>query len=336
MSEKIKLIAETAWHHEGDFEFMMELINNIIKSKADIVKLHITLDLNEYMGEKHPAYKTLKNWMFNKKQWASIFEIIQNSDKDLMLLLNDKKSIEFGMHYSPKFVEIHSVCLNDIHLIDSLKNRLNSNTAIVLGVGGSTIDEIKNAINLLKHPNIILMFGFQNYPTKYEDINFRKTRKIMNLFPQFNFGYADHTAWDEPNNELITLLGAAQGVQYVEKHVTTKYGSERCDWNSAISLKIFDKLAEKLKLVSACQGDGLLNLNKGELDYTIVGPMKKAAHLKTDINLGDLLTKEIIYFKRTNEKSDLSQINILELVGSKFSKNLKQNHCLMKSDIKKL
>jgi hypothetical protein len=25
MSNKIKLIAETAWHHEGDFEFMQNL-----------------------------------------------------------------------------------------------------------------------------------------------------------------------------------------------------------------------------------------------------------------------------------------------------------------------
>ena len=29
--EKIKLIAETAWHHDGDFAFMQKLVNEILK-----------------------------------------------------------------------------------------------------------------------------------------------------------------------------------------------------------------------------------------------------------------------------------------------------------------
>ena len=242
MSEKIKLIAETAWHHEGDFEFMLELINNIIKSKADIVKLHITLDLDEYMDVNHPAYETLKGWMFNTDQWTKIIGLIKDSKKELMLLFNDTKALKFGMKFDPQIVEIHSVCLNDIHLLDALKEEIKQNTSIVLGIGGSTLQEINNAIQILNHPNIVPMFGFQNYPTKYEDINFKKIKKIMNLYPKYAFGYADHTAWDEPNNELITLLGASLGMRYIEKHITTKHGLKRCDWNSAISIKMFNKI----------------------------------------------------------------------------------------------
>ena len=50
------------------------------------------------------------------------------------------------------------------------------------------------------------MFGFQNYPTKYKNINLEKVRKIQSMYPKLKFGYADHTAWNEPNNELITLF----------------------------------------------------------------------------------------------------------------------------------
>ena len=39
--EKIKLIAETAWHHDGDFAFMNKLVNDIINNaKLDILKMH--------------------------------------------------------------------------------------------------------------------------------------------------------------------------------------------------------------------------------------------------------------------------------------------------------
>ena len=53
----MKLIAETAWHHEGDYEFMKNLVTEISsKTEADIVKLHITLDFDEYMDSSHDAY----------------------------------------------------------------------------------------------------------------------------------------------------------------------------------------------------------------------------------------------------------------------------------------
>jgi N,N'-diacetyllegionaminate synthase len=77
-----------------------------------------------------------------------------------------------------------------------------------------------SALNIFKSRETILMFGFQNYPTKYEDVNLSKIKKIQSLYPNKLFGYADHTAWNEPNNELITLLVASNNMSYVEKHVT--------------------------------------------------------------------------------------------------------------------
>jgi N,N'-diacetyllegionaminate synthase len=105
--------------------------------------------------------------------------------KDLMLLFNDKKSIDFGMKFNPKLIEIHSVCLNDIHLLEKLRANISKDQKVVLGIGGTDLYEIENAIETLKHDNIILMFGFQNYPTKYKDINLNKIRKIKQLYPDF-------------------------------------------------------------------------------------------------------------------------------------------------------
>ena len=88
-----------------------------------------------------------------------------------MLLMNDTKAIEFGLSLNPEYAEIHSVCLNDVFMLKTLKKNVSKETKIVLGVGGTSIDEVEHAINFLKNPNTILMFGFQNYPTVYEDVN---------------------------------------------------------------------------------------------------------------------------------------------------------------------
>jgi len=79
----------------------------------------------------------------------------------------------------------------------------------VSGMCGYTIQEIDAAINIFSDRDLILMFGFQNFPTKYEDVNLSKIRKIQSLYPNKDYGYAHHTAWNEDNNELITLLVAA-------------------------------------------------------------------------------------------------------------------------------
>jgi len=122
MLKKIKLIAETAWHHDGDYNFMMDLIDKIIhQTNVDIIKLHLTLDLDEYMTSDHPGYEFLKKRLFDEKQWASIISKIENSDKSLMLLFKDKKSIEFGMQFKPFFVEINSLFLNINHFLLNLK-----------------------------------------------------------------------------------------------------------------------------------------------------------------------------------------------------------------------
>jgi len=331
----MKLIAETAWHHQGEFEFMQQLVNTINKkAKADILKLHLTLELDEYMASDHPLYEDAKKWIFSKVQWEEIIELVVSGDKELMLLFNDTKAVEFGMQFNPTHVEIHSANLNDINLLDALRQNLCSKTMVVLGVGGSSLYELENAINSLRRSNIVLMFGFQNYPTQYEDINFEKMRRIMRLFPECKFGYADHTAWNEPNNVLITVLGAALGMEYVEKHVTIAYGQDRIDWAAAVTIDMFNEIKEKMNILDQCNGDGLLQLNEGEKKYSVFGPMKKAAILTKDLKAGQKLDKDMLAFKRTGQISDMSQVEALQSIGKEITKDRKAGKVLMRDYLK--
>ena len=332
----MKLIAETAWHHEGDYEFMKSLVSSIAaKTEADIVKLHITLDFDEYMDSNHEAYNLLKPWLFDRSQWANLIKIIRDSGKEIMLLLNDVEAIEFGMSFSPEYVEIHSVCLNDLFILEKLKQSLYSDLKVVLGIGGTSIDEIDYAINYLDHPNILLMFGFQNYPTVYKDVNLRKIRKIMKLFDNFEFGYADHTAWNSPENELVTLLGAASGMNFIEKRVTTHFGESRVDWPAAISLDMFNNLKKKLNILEDLNGNGDMSMNEGELSYSVFGPMKKAAVLIRDIRKGEIFSMEMIKFIRLTEISDMSQLDVINSFGKIICMDLNQGQILTKNSFQK-
>ena len=143
----IKLIAETAWHHEGDFAFMQKLVSDICNEESvDIVKLHITLDIDEYMSRENELYETLNKWLFNSDQWEKIINIIRNKNKKLMILCNDTQAIKFASSFSPEYVELHALCMNVPALQNQILEMLNENIKIVVGVGGSTLEEIDYAL----------------------------------------------------------------------------------------------------------------------------------------------------------------------------------------------
>ena len=325
---KIKLIGETAWHHEGDFQFMNNLVDQLINSAVDIIKVHVTIDFEEYMTKEHEHYDLLKGYLLSESDWIHILGKIKNSDKELMVLVNDRKAIDLAKQFDPKYYEVHAVCLNDYHLLNHISSAINPDDHIVFGIGGSTIEEIQNAIEYVRSNNIILFYGFQNYPTEYALINFQKLRKYIMMFPEYKFGYADHTGWDHDYNELVTLFGAAMGVEYIEKHVTAEFGEKRTDYSAAISFEMLENLKNKLNILEECIGDGKFELNPGEIAYSEIGPLKKAPLLSKDVSMGDRLTWDDIVFKRTKGKSNIKQDQVKFFINKTFKKNLKKGHIL--------
>ena len=324
-----QLIAETAWHHEGDFGFMAELVSKFCKeSQADIIKMHVTLDFDSYMSSEHESYATLRKWILSEAEWRKLFSIVGKSGKKLMLLLNDTKAIEFAAEFNPDYVELHSVCLNVPKLQECLLANINGATPIMIGVGGCTLEEVDSAISVFSDRITVLMFGFQNYPTKYEDVNLKKIRKIQSLYSNKIFGYADHTAWDEPNNEMITLLVASNGMDYVEKHVTTEYGVKRCDYSAAISIEMLNRLATNLETLDRLKGDGDIGLNEGEQIYSKYGPMKMAAVATRNLAVGDVLVKTDFEFIRTASITKLSQTDVFKNMGKPLRKPVENGQTL--------
>lgn len=328
---KLKFIAETAWHHEGDFNFMKKLITSICKkSKADIVKLHITLDFDSYMLSDHPSYSILKKWLFTETQWSKLIKIVRDNKKELMLLVNDIKAVDFASKVKPEYIEVHSVCLNVPSILDSIKNKFDINTKIILGIGGSTLEEIDNALENFHDRHCILMFGFQNYPTNYTDINLKKIRKVQRIYRKHQFGYADHTDWNHKQNQFITLLISSNNMDFVEKHVTTQPGKKRTDFSAAISLNSFNNLVIQGKILNEISGDGNIKLNSSEKRYSIYGPNKMTAVARKSIRKGKIAKKDDFIFIRTGTISNFSQLDALDNFGSKLSKDIKKDEVLNK------
>jgi len=319
------IICETAFHHEGDLAFIKELIDNAIDLRLNAIKFHLLLDLEDYMAYNHSAIELLKPWCFSSEQMNDILGYVKNMD--IILLCNDVKSVDYAINtkYNIKAIEIHATGLNDVFLLERASQFKNT---VILGTGGSTLDEIDYAVSYLKQlgkDDIFLMHGFQNYPTDFKDIKLERMNKLSTLFG-LPVGYADHTDPSDKNNEYISCLGVANGHCVIEKHFTHKFGEKRIDAQAAVSTTQMKKVKVLAEMIFETMGkNNPLQMSEAELKYGNTGPMKKAIVAKDNIKKGTVLTLNHITFKRTNESSSIKQNELHKILGNKTNSDIEKD-----------
>lgn len=320
------IIGETAYNHEGNIKYLYKMIDYIAELKLNAIKFHMLLNPESYMQKKHPLIKEIKKWMFSKNQWSEIIDYSNKKGLEVIVLCDDVESIEYILenNINVTAIELHATGLNDYFLLNAVSK---FNKQIILGVGGSTIDEVAYAIDILGNKgktDILLMYGFQSYPTNYIDISLSKMLKIRDLF-KLPIGYADHTAFDDPNNEVISCMAAMMGFTILEKHYTPDYGKERIDYHAAVGKMQMFKIKELMMLVLKVYSNGNLKMSEAELEYGNTGPMKKAIVAKKDIKKGEKLSLDNLWFKRTVEESPIKQNQFLRLIGLRALHDIKED-----------
>ncbi|MBN1860274.1 MAG: N-acetylneuraminate synthase family protein [Candidatus Thermoplasmatota archaeon] len=323
------IIAETAYNHEGDRKYLYQMIEEIATLRLNAVKFHLLLNLDSYMKPSHPLYQQMKKWMFTQNQWNEILSFAAKKKLDVVALCDDVESIRYIISKKKQvsYLELHATSLNDFFM---LREAAAFNGPIILGIGGSSINDISYAIDFLRHhgkQDIILMYGFQSYPTNYADINLAKMHALQHLF-HLPIGYADHTKYNDPNNVVISIAAAMMGFPILEKHYTLDPGKERIDYHAAVGKKQMGLIRDLMNLVIQLHGSGQITLSEPEKAYGNIGPMKKAIVAKRDIKKGETLSQDNLWFKRTPEESSIQQKQFLQLLGSKAKVDMKKDEVL--------
>ena len=323
------IIAETAYNHEGDIKYLYRMIDDIAELELNAIKFHLLLNPESYMQDRHPLFSKLRKWIFTREEWGKIIDYTSQKELDIVALCDDVESIEYIVENKKAVdaIEIHATGLNDHFLLESVSE---FDKQIILGIGGSSLEEIHYAVDFLRKKgksNVLLMYGFQCYPTNYSDINLSKAVKIRALF-NLPVGYADHSAFDDPYNETISIMGAMMGMNVLEKHYTPDYGKERTDYNSAVGKEKMSRIKELMKLALAVYGTGDIGMSEPEREYGRIGPMKKAIVARRHIRKGEKLSLENLWFKRTLEESPLEQRLFLQLIGLEATQDISEDEII--------
>ena len=240
------LYAETAFHHEGDYEYLKSLVDIAANAGCQGVKFQVLVNLDDFMSSRHPNYKKAKKWLLSEKEWKEIVKYAYSKQLKIVAMPCDVAAVNVleSLPFPIDFYDIHSVSFYDSELLEAVKS---TDKPVILGVGGRTLEEIISAKEYFKEQLAVLMVGFQAFPSDLKDVKLQKIALLKQLFPDCLIGYADHTTYDSEyaikSLEYAYILGA----RVFEKHITSAEGETRIDYEAAVGIKKMQSIQKNLK-----------------------------------------------------------------------------------------
>lgn len=200
--------------------------------------------------------------------------------------------------YLEPFMEEYKISSSDISNVPLMTKIAKKNLPIILSTGASTVEEMDEAVNLIKQYNVrplSLLHCVLEYPTPYEDANLLKIKSLAARYPDAIIGYSDHTKPDEMMDVLKSayLLGA----KVIEKHFTLdKTIKKRNDHFHSMDCEDLKKLKTSLEFIKTISGSATLGCQDTEI--VTRNSVRRSAVSACPISKGTKITADMVVYKR--------------------------------------
>lgn len=330
----IYVIAEMAWSHDGELQKAKTIVNAAINSKANAICFHLT-SMEDYMvpdygvpksgasaavGAK-PIYEFLKEKNLSNSDWKILFSQARDKQLDVLVMPNDEPSFNLAKKLGADGYVIAPATMGELEF---LKKIATSGKPLFIRTGGATLQEIERTVKLTLNSgnkNVLLIHGFQSFPTDPKDMNMRLMNFLKDKFG-LPVGFADHTDGASEIALLAPILAIGVGADLIEKHLTHDRSLKGVDFESALDPADFSKMVHQIREVETALGlTEWKELSEREMKYRNV--VRKRVITKNEIKAGEKITFELITFKRANDGIYPEQIDLI--IGKKTKKDIPKN-----------
>tara|TARA_B100000795_G_scaffold244417_1_gene208908 strand:+ start:383 stop:1384 length:1002 start_codon:yes stop_codon:yes gene_type:complete len=309
---KNKIIAELAQGFEGDLIKAKLLVNAAASSGADIAKLQLVY-ADELATPDYLHYKLFKGLEMPDSSWKELFNYSKELNIELNFDIFGSKSLDLCQEIGIKGVKLHGTDITNLGLLKEVSESNINN--VYLGAGGSNLEEIELAISILKSKNIILLLGFQSYPTPNNDNQISRVSYLKDLllkkYNNIEIGFADHP---DPNSSLGFALAATAvgaGATVIEKHLTLGKIMKMEDHESALNPDEFYDFSQTIRNCFLALGSTIevddFGMSDSEKSYRKM--IRRHVTSSKNLKKGANLSSEDLVLKRTASKNFIYDIS---------------------------
>jgi len=262
------IIAEIGINHNGDVKIAKELIKIAKNAGCNAVKFQkrnpdvcVPEKQKNIMRETPWGYITYLDYKykveFEKEEYDIINDYCNKLDIHWFASPWDVDSVKFLSQYNLPALKVPSASLNDIELLNSMKN---TGIPIILSTGMSSQEEVDEAINLLSGVELAVLQCVSTYPTHPSELNLNVIKSFQQKYPDTIIGYSGHET-----GLSTTYAAVAIGAKIIERHITLDRSMWGTDHSASIEPHGLKTLVSNIRDIESAMGDGVKNITKGEL-----------------------------------------------------------------------
>ena len=333
MKKDIKIIAEIAQGFEGNFTQSKLLIKAAAKAGADSVKFQLVY-AEELSTNDYKYFKLFKNLEMKESKWKQLKGYAISLGLKLIFDVFGEIGLKTAENIGIDTIKVHGTDITNLALLKGIEmSKINE---VILGIGGAQWHEIEKAIKLLKSKTLILLCGFQGYPTKTEDNHIARMNiikeKAKKIHSDFEMGFADHPSHSNLNSK-ISLVAIGAGAMIIEKHLTLGKVMQLEDFESALNPDEFKDFVIDIKDAKKALGEYInqddFGMSDAEKKYR--DNIRRDVVAQKDINEGEIINEKNTTLKRTSATKTIKQLDLV--IGKKAKKNIKKNQPILKKDM---
>lgn len=329
---KVIIIAEAGVNHNGSLELAKELVDVAVEAGVDIIKFQTFKTENliiksarkaEYQvqgtGQEETQFDMLKKLELTKEDHLELIEYCNLKGIQFLSTPFDLDSIQLLCDLG---IEIFKIPSGEITNYPFLKKIASLNTNIILSTGMSTLDEVRDAVTVLKQygkGNIVILQCNTEYPTPMKDVNLLAMLTLKKEFSDCKVGYSDHTLGIE-----VPIAAVALGASVIEKHFTLNKNMDGPDHKASLEPGELSQMVKSIRNIEIALGTGIKVPSESELKNIDIA--RKSIVASSYISKGDIFSEENISIKRPG--NGISPMKWEQIIGQTAARDFEEDELI--------
>jgi N,N'-diacetyllegionaminate synthase len=306
----IKIIAELAQGFEGNSAQAHLLLHAAAKAGADAAKFQL-IYADELCTPDHKHYEQSRSLEMVDNVWKALAVSARQLKVELYLDVFGVRSLALASDIGAHAVKIHGTDMCNISLLKAVAQ--SSVGQVLLGAGGGFMPEIAHAVELLADKQVVVLLGYQGYPTPVESNQIDRVRVLASFFskyPNVKIGFADHASPGDSLSIALAATALGAGAQVFEKHLTLAQVMQLEDYEAALNPDQFFEFSTTLRDCAEALGStkDALDFGMTDSEYHYRQWTRKHVVASTPIKAGTIITPEHVVLKRTPLENMLTEL----------------------------
>lgn len=311
MTNSLNIIAEIAQGFEGRPGQARLLMKAAASGGADAAKYQLVY-ADELATPDYKYYELFKSLEMSDEIWAELASYASELGIELHLDIFGLRSLKLAEKLRVGAIKLHGTDIANIGLLKAVA--ASKVKSVLLGAGGAHANEIEQAINILSAKEVVVLLGFQGYPTLNETNQIARVRLLVERFtktyPNVTVGFADHALPDSPLRYALAAGALGAGATVLEKHITLGKVMKLEDHEAALNP---DEFFEFCQVARACsEAIGLTSqqddFGMSEAEYAYRKMIRRHVVTGRRLEAGSKISATDVVLKRTSSDDIITDL----------------------------